>query len=345
LKSLNNKHTQERGAVLIMVLLIVALVAGLGIKFAGDYQLGLARAEARWHGAQARAYMFGAEGPAIKFMMNDDPAVDYPTELWGGVVPIELPDGSGNVVITINDANSKFNLNRLLEVQADFATKPASDTARYMPPQRMFIRLLQALPNPDDPQVPLVQTPEAAIAILEAIIDWVDNDNVVSGSGGAEKEYYLGLRDPYQSADLPFRSIEELQMVRGITPQIMRALRPFITVLEPNQMLNLNTMPEIMYRCINLSTDLLPLNESQARALVAEKPITGFYANMKDFDVSWNKVGGAAGAAVDKDFDVKTKFFWLTTDVKIGEQHRVGRSLLERGIPLFKVVRREEGGF
>lgn len=341
-KSLNNKPAQARGAVLIMVLLIVALVAGLGIKFAGDYQLGLARAEARWHGAQARSYIFGAEGPAIKFMAFDPPEADYPAETWAQPVPIEFPDGSGNLIITLEDANAKFNLNRLLEVKAEFATMAAADPSRYMPAQRMFIRLLQSLPNPDDQHVPLVPSPEAAIAILEAIVDWVDNDNAVSGDGGAEKEYYLGLRDPYQSADLAFRSLEELQMVRGITPQIMRALRPYITVLEPTQILNINTMPEIMFRCINLSSDLLPLSESQARALSAEKPTTGFYANIGDFDLAWNKVNAGGGANVDKEFDVKTKYFWLISEIKIGEQRRVGRSLLERGAPLFKVVRREE---
>ena len=343
LKSPKNKPA--RGAVLIMVLLIVALVAGLGIKFAGDYQLGLARAEARWHGAQARAYIFGAEGPAIKFMASDDPSVDYPAELWGQAVPIDIPDGSGRVLISIEDANSKFNLNRLLEIKADFATKAASDASRYMPAQRMFIRLLQILPNPEDPHSPLISSPEMAIAILEAIVDWTDVDKEQSGDGGAEDGYYLSQPDPYQAANMPFRSLEELQMIRGITPQIMRALRPYITVLEPSETLNINTMPELMYRCINLSTELLPLSESQAQALITEKPSAGFYANLGDFDAAWNKIGGAAGTPVDKEFAINTKFFWLTTLVQIGDQRRIGHSLLQRGNPLFKVVRREEGSF
>ncbi len=334
---------REQGAVLIMVLLIVALVAGLGIKFAGDYQLGLARAEARWHGAQARAYLFSGEGAAIKFLATDDAAVDYREELWGQPVPIELPDNMGNLLITVDDANSKFNLNRLLNVQADFATKAPSDATRYTPSQRMFIRLLQALPNPDDPHTPLVQSPETAIAILEAIVDWTDPDMETSGANGAENDYYLGQPDPYQAANMPFRSVEELQMVRGVTPKIMQALRPYITVLEPSETLNVNTMPELMFRCINLSTELTPLSESQAQALMAEKPTTGFYASLGDFDTSWNKVNGAGGAQVDKELAVNTKYFWLTTIVQIGDQRRVGRSLLLRGNPLFKVVRREEG--
>lgn len=333
-------HNQQHGAVLIMVLLIVALVAGLGIKFAGDYQLGLARAEARWHGAQARAYIYSGEGAAVKFLATDDPTLDYSTDLWTGEVPIELPDNMGLINIKIEDANSRFNLNSVLGV-LDPAKAPLEPT-RYTPSQRMFIRLLQALPSPDDPNVPLVATPDEAVAILEAIVDWTDENTEPSGAGGAEDDYYLSQPDPYQAANMPFRSIEELQMVRGVTPQIMHALRALLVVLEPGERLNVNTMPNILYRCINLSTELTPLSESQANSLRAEMPRVGYFANLGEFDIAWNKVGGASGGAVDKELTINTKYFWLTTAVIIGDQRRAGCSLLLRGNPVFKVVRRED---
>jgi type II secretory pathway component PulK len=104
--------------------------------------------------------------------------------------------------------------------------------------------------------------------------------------------------------------------------------------------MNINTIPEILYRCINVATDLTPLSQSQASALKAEVPRAGFYASPSDFDVSWSKVNGVGVA--DKEIATKTKYFWLTTVVQIGDQRRVGRSLLMRGNPLFSVVRREE---
>jgi len=324
-----------------MVILIVALVAGLSIKFAGDYQLGLIRAEARWHGAQARAYLFSGEGAAIKFMATDDANADYPEELWGQVVPVELPDNMGNLMIRIEDANGRFNLNNL--GGALDPAKSALEPTRYSPSQRMFIRLLQTLPSVDDPNMPLVSGPDQAVAILEAIVDWTDADKMPSGSGGAEDDFYLSQPDPYQAANMPFRSIEELQMVRGISPQIMQALRPHLSALEQGERLNINTMDEVLFRCINVSTDLMPISKSQADALRAEKPSNGFYSNIADFDTAWNKISGASGGSVDKDLNVNTKYFWLTTLVQIGDQRRVGRSLLMRGAPAFKVVRREEG--
>lgn len=338
LKSLKNSRPRERGAVLIMVLLIVALVAGLSIKFAGDYQLGMARAEARWHGAQARAYLFSGEGAAIKFLATDDASADYREELWGQAVPIELPDNMGHLLIAVDDANSRFNLNSILD-PLDPA-KGILEPSRYKPAQRMFIRLLQVLPNEENPNVPLVQSPDEAAAILEAIVDWADPPDSPSGAGGAENDYYLSQPDPYQAANTPFRSIEELQMVRGVTPAIMKALRPLLSALDRGERMNINTIPEILYRCINVGTDLTPLSQSQASALKAEVPSAGFYASPSDFDVSWNKI--SAGGAADKDITTKTNYFWLTTLVQIGDQRRVGRSLLQRGKSSFIVVRREE---
>jgi len=341
LKSLKNKprrHSQA-GAVLIMVLLIVALVAGLSIKFAGDYEFGLARAEARWYGAQARAYLFSGEGAAIKFLATDDPASDYLDELWAQPVPITLPDGAGQVLLQMVDANSKFNLNSLVGTLDP--AKGALEANRYTIPQRMFMRLLQSLPNPNEPGTPLLNSPDQAAAIVEAIVDWTDPDSNPSGANGAENDYYLSQPDPYQAANMPFRSVDELQLVRGVTPDLMRVLRPYITVLEPNERLNINTMAPIFYRTVNLSSELTPLSESQAETLRKEVPSAGHYVNMSDFDTAWTKAVGTAGA-IDKDLTVKTNFFWLTTVVQIGDQRRVGCSLLQRGNPLFQVVRREE---
>jgi general secretion pathway protein K len=335
-----NKRSAEAGAVLIMVLLIVALVAGLSIKFAGDYQLGMTRAEARWHGAQARAYLFSGEGAAIKFLATDDANVDYREELWGQQVPIMLPDNMGNLFITVDDANARFNLNSILTPLA--ADKGSSEPSRYQPAQRMFMRLLQALPNDEMTNMPLVPSPEAAAAILEAVVDWTDPADGTSGGGGAENDYYLSQPDPYQAANAPFRSIEELQLVRGVTPAMMKELRPLLSVLDPGERMNINTIPEILYRCINISTDLTPLNQSQASALKSEVPSVGYYASPTDFDTAWKKLNAAAGE-VDKDIATKTQYFWLTTVVQIGDQRRVGRSLLKRGNPQFSVVRREEG--
>jgi general secretion pathway protein K len=317
---------KARGAVLILALLIVALVAGLGIKFASDYQLGLARAEGRWHGAQARAYVYSAEGFVITNLSKDSTNYDSLDELWAEPIPQEVE--GGRLLISITDANSQFNLNNLATPLV--AGKASGDATRYSDSQRMFIRLLQMFPE-------LVPEPSNAVEIVESIVDWTDPDNDPSDNG-AEESYYLSLVDPYQPANAPFRSIEELRLVRGITPELMQVLRPFITVFRDKQLMNVNTMAPIFYRCINVTTDLNPLPEGQAAALL---PKDQSYKQKNEFVDAVARALGA-GVAADSDFEVKTDLFWLTTRVEIGEQRRTARSLLHRDQPLFTVVRREE---
>lgn len=327
---------RQRGAVLILALLIVALVAGLGIKFASDYQLGLARAEGRWNGAQARVYSFSGEGVALTILSKDNtPAYDYPGEWPDGMA---VPVDGGLLSIQIIDANSQLNLNNLTIPQngkpiLDPMAAPL-DSTRYTPTQRMFIRLLQLFPE-------MVHSTEEAVGILEAIADWVDQDDSPSGSNGAENSYYLGLADPYQPANVVFRSVEELQLVRGITPELMKALRPYITVTNSSKGMNVNTMQPLLYRCINVSTDLKPLDEATAAKFIGGLPETP-YKDMGEFEAEVNKVLAGAGGVDLQGLSTSTDLVWLQSQADIGSQRRIGRSLLERGTPLFKVIRREE---
>ncbi len=57
-----------------------------------------------------------------------------------------------------------------------------------------------------------------------AIVDWRDSDDVPGtqdGSIGAESEYYLALDTPYQPKNGPFDTVDELLLVRGITPTLL----------------------------------------------------------------------------------------------------------------------------
>lgn len=56
--------------------------------------------------------------------------------------------------------------------------------------------------------------------IVASIIDWRDEDNVVS-PGGAEAEYYLSLQPPYQPRNGPLATIRELLMVRGVSRELL----------------------------------------------------------------------------------------------------------------------------
>lgn len=55
--------------------------------------------------------------------------------------------------------------------------------------------------------------------IADSIIDWRDK-NDLHMLNGAEEDYYQSLEPPYSSKDANFETIEELLLVKGMTPEI-----------------------------------------------------------------------------------------------------------------------------
>jgi len=66
----------------------------------------------------------------------------------------------------------------------------------------------------------LLKIPGMTEDLAAAVVDWVDPDDDAR-DGGAESDYYLGLGNPYRCKNGPLNSIEELLLVRGVTPQVL----------------------------------------------------------------------------------------------------------------------------
>jgi general secretion pathway protein K len=343
--NLTRKPGAERGTVLVLVLLIVALVAGLSVKFAAQYQLGLARAETRWHGTQARAFLEGTEEVAkLMFPEADiDINIDYLGEPWGSEVPIEDEGVTGFARMT--DATVQFNLNDL--ARPIDLTKPDGTPERYSEAQRRFIRLLQTFPD-----LPLDQN--QAEMLLAGVVDWIDADDTESGSGGAESNFYQGMKEPYRAANALFKSVDELRLVRGFneSPMLVMLLQPFVTALPiADAGLNINTMDLVgpygkginnLLLCINGSADLVPMNPSDMGQFIATRPPTGF-PDKQGITEAWNTM--FAGKPLDVDgLNTATKYFWLNATVQLVDQRRSMRSLMMRGAEpgTLKVIRRDD---
>jgi hypothetical protein len=55
--------------------------------------------------------------------------------------------------------------------------------------------------------------------VIDSVLDWVD-PNRDHRLNGAEEDYYRGLDPPYSCKDAPFDVVEELLLVRGVTPRL-----------------------------------------------------------------------------------------------------------------------------
>ena len=106
-----------------------------------------------------------------------------------------LPDGNGGfqqVRGAVVDEGGKLNVNALIQVDAT---------------GQLLYDALMKLPN---------MTAEVA----DAIVDWVDADDTARANG-AESSYYQGLSPGYAAKNGPLNSLDELLLVRGVTPELL----------------------------------------------------------------------------------------------------------------------------
>jgi len=96
--------------------------------------------------------------------------------------------------------------------------------------------------------------------IADSIVDWRD-PNEDFHLNGAEEDYYQSLPQPYSCKDGPFDSIEELLLVKGITPEILygskgdeeteatEGIARYLTVNDIGS-ININTAPVIVLETV-----------------------------------------------------------------------------------------------
>jgi general secretion pathway protein K len=96
--------------------------------------------------------------------------------------------------------------------------------------------------------------------IVDAIKDWIDPDNDITGAG-AESAYYLSLANPYPVKNGRLDCIDELLMIKGMTKSLYYGtkeapgLRQCLTVYGDGR-ININTAPRLVLK--SLSKELSP---------------------------------------------------------------------------------------
>jgi general secretion pathway protein K len=132
--------------------------------------------------------------------------------------------------------------------------------------------------------------------IVDSILDWRDRDDLHRPEG-AENDYYLSLTKPYRCKNDDFESIDELLLVRGVTPAIFfGGLKDLVTVYphgdssESNNYtgpgkkmvdfnfntLNINAAPYAMIRSLPRMTDDLAKRVMEYRSQQDFKSLSDF---------------------------------------------------------------------
>jgi len=210
---------RRRGIVLLLVLVVVTMLAFATISFC-NLMLSERRA-AQTSGRQARARALAQSGAEVaRQFLDRDPqsqldaggiydnsrrfanvlVADDVTPQERGYFTIVAPKMDNNTIAGVRyglqDESMRINLNTLLDME-----KSSKGSAKAA---------LMALPSMTD-------------EISDAILDWLDADDTPRDNG-AETEYYASLLPPYAARNGPIQSIEELLLVRGVTPQLLFGL-------------------------------------------------------------------------------------------------------------------------
>lgn len=205
---------RQRGVALIMAVLIVALATILAVDVGFKAYLDQRRVATSFALEQAFEVAKGAEAWAADILKEDGSSSskrDDPTEKWATPLP-PLPIDGGELEGQLQDAQGRFNLNTLVEVDP---TTNQVHTNQFAYDQ--LVRLLELLN---------LETHWAA-----KITDWIDPDDNPVNNDGAEESIYTSQTPPYRTANMPMTRVSELLALPGFGIERYRRLAPHVTAL------------------------------------------------------------------------------------------------------------------
>lgn len=318
---------RERGAALLTVLLLVAVMAALAATALERLRLSTALAVNGAALDQARAYAIGVE--SLLALTADDLIARSPerTTLAGGwntqVRRIPMP-GGGLVEARVRDGGNCFNINSVVE------GRPPGPLTAQLVGVRQFEDLMRVLQIPDD----------QARRIAEAAGDWADSDGD-RAAAGAEDGDYAGSR--YRAGNTLFAEVSELRAVSGMTPDIYARLKPWLCALPVAELspININTLTlEQVPLLAMLSPGQIPIEK--ARQVIASRPAAG-WASLSEFFRTPELVTILLPTDVQYQPQLRTRWFQADLRVTLAGAELNETALLDARIAPARVVARRWG--
>ncbi len=299
---------RQQGVALITVMLIVALASIIAAQMTTRLQTQMQRSTNISFNQQAYWYALGAEAFSKRVLIKafkDEPDVTHLEQIWaeeGSNFPVDFGEISGE----ISDLQSCLNLNALhpeakTKAEADSgAGSPASaatatGTTGNTTATSTGSKSTSGSNSSSNKQLPAATVLEALIvnlniegigsfeaeAMVNALTDWLDGNDMITGSGGAEDNDYASREFPYLAANSYLGSVNELRLIEHFTPAVILALTPYVCVLpqNPQHLININTLdvekPELLQALLGSSLE-------DAQEVLSARDSSG-YENVADF--------------------------------------------------------------
>ncbi|MEQ8736720.1 MAG: type II secretion system minor pseudopilin GspK [Rhodospirillaceae bacterium] len=308
-------HNNEKGAVLLTVLLLVTFIASLAIAMLDDIRFGIRRTANIGMMDQAQWFAYGAEELAKKAIYESwrvDPGRSTLNDPWAQG-PTVFPVEGGLIEGRLTDGSNCFNLNSL--VVRDGSNRFEQSDAGLL----QYQALLRALGFGESEAESLVNT----------AADWIDSDSSPSARG-AEDTFYMSLSPPYRTANTLVGQVTELRAMRDYSEDTYQRIQPFVCALpnvEPSP-ININTLtPELAPLVVMLVGSDLKL--TAARQVIVDRPRDGF-GTLEDFWGHDSFAGLGVTAEIKQQVSVRTRYFSLQAEVTLDQVYVSMQSLLEQ---------------
>jgi general secretion pathway protein K len=308
-------HKNEKGAVLLTVLLLVTFIASLAIAMLDDIRFGVRRTANIRIIDQAQWFAYGAEELAKKAIYQSwrvDPGRSTLNDPWAQG-PTVFPVAGGRIEGRLSDGSNCFNLNSLV-VRDGSNTFVQSESGLIQ-----YQILLRALDFGES----------EAESLANTVADWIDSDSLPSARG-AEDAFYMSLSPAYRTANSLIGQVTELRTMRDYSEETYQRIKPYVCALpnvEPSP-ININTLTlEQAALVVMLAGPDLKL--TAARQVIADRPQDG-YGTLQDF---WGHVAFAGlgiSTEVKQQVSVRTRYFSLQAEVTLDQAYVSMESLLEQ---------------
>ncbi|MCK5595594.1 general secretion pathway protein GspK [bacterium] len=234
----------KRGSILIITLWILAILSLLAISFAHHTAVGIKLTE--YHISSLKnLYICKAGIKRVRCELNTDKEYDSLNDSWSSnqeafknvcvgdgafTVSYQMEDDNKDMITVYGmiDEERKININKLVK-------NGVRDGVRLSQMKKLFEIL------------------DIDTVIADYIIDWLDSDSDSQVDG--EEDFYQGLSDPYHCKNDSIECLEEMYLIRGVTTEIFKKLKPYITIYGDGK-ININTAGKEIFMSLGMDDGL-----------------------------------------------------------------------------------------
>lgn len=206
----------NRGIALLLTLSVTTILVAAAMEYNRRARFTLDSTAAMRDGITMSQMAASGVHVAMAMLVKDksESNTDSLLEDWADSTKIdeilaETPFDDGVLSVKISDEMSKIQINALVSFP---------DSRNFNESQLTLWDRFLSLAG-DEEQMKDDSEP---MAIINSIKDWLDSgdDDAITGLSGAESDYYKDLDPPYASRNGPMPDVDELILVKGITPEL-----------------------------------------------------------------------------------------------------------------------------